>query len=204
MDIAIFGNGQVGQALAQALRRAGRSLVFGLRNPGADAPDELSLADAAAGAGICILAVPFGAVADVIRAAQGFAGKVVIDATNPLAFGADGLGLTLGFNTSGGEAIQRLAPEAKVFKTFNQTGFENIADVGPYVARPVMFVAGDDAAAKPAVLRLVADAGFEAVDAGDLVRSRLLEPLAMLWIELARKRGQGPDFSFSLQRKGPS
>jgi hypothetical protein len=64
-----------------------------------------------------------------------------------------------------------------------------------------MFVAGDDDAGKLAVLRLVSDAGFEAADAGPLRAARLLEPLAMLWIELARKRGLGSDFSFALQRK---
>ncbi|MBV9748685.1 MAG: hypothetical protein JO157_07715, partial [Acetobacteraceae bacterium] len=90
---------------------------------------------------------------------------------------------------------------AKVFKTFNQTGFETMADTRPYAARPVMFVAGDDEAAKPMVLGLVADAGFEAVDAGGLRAARLIEPLAMLWIELARKRGFGSDFAFTLQRK---
>jgi predicted dinucleotide-binding enzyme len=65
-----------------------------------------------------------------------------------------------------------------------------------------MFVAGDDAAAKPTVLQLVTDAGFEAIDLGNLQTARLLEPFAMLWIELARKRGMGSDFIFTLQRAG--
>ncbi len=50
-------------------------------------------------------------------------------------------------------------------------------------------------------MTLVSDAGFEAVDVGGLRAARLLELLAMLWIELARKRGMGSDFAFSLQRK---
>jgi predicted dinucleotide-binding enzyme len=64
-----------------------------------------------------------------------------------------------------------------------------------------MFVAGDHAPGKPIVTRLVEDAGFEAIDAGGLRAARLLEPLAMLWIELARKRGLGSGFTFALQRK---
>jgi predicted dinucleotide-binding enzyme len=64
-----------------------------------------------------------------------------------------------------------------------------------------MFVAGDSDVAKSVVLGLVTAAGFEAIDAGALHAARLLEPLAMLWIELARKRGLGPDFAFTLQRK---
>jgi hypothetical protein len=48
-----------------------------------------------------------------------------------------------------------------------------------------MFVAGDDDAQKPAVLGLVGDLGFEAVDAGPLRVARLLEPYGMLWIDQA-------------------
>jgi predicted dinucleotide-binding enzyme len=201
MQIAIIGSGNVGTALAQALGRAGHTVVFGTRAPEPGKPDQTGIAEAVGGADATILAVPFGAVANVIAAANGFAGKVLIDATNPLGMVEGGLGLTMGFDTSGAERIAALAPAALVFKTFNQTGFENMADAPGYAARPVMFVAGDDAAAKPTVLSLVADAGFEAIDAGGLRAARLLEPFAMLWIELARKRGFGSDFSFILQRK---
>ena len=46
------------------------------------------------------------------------------------------------------------------------------------------------------------DIGFDPLDVGTLRQARLLEPLAMLWIELARKRGRGPNFAFSLQQRG--
>ena len=201
MNVAIVGPRHVGTALGGALRRAGHEVTFGVRAPMAGRPDRASVGEAASRADATILAVPFAAAADVIEAAGGFAGKILIDATNPLGIDADGLGLTIGFATSGAEQIAALAPRAKVFKTFNQTGFENMADARGYAARPVMFVAGDDAAGKATVLALVADSGFDAVDAGGLRAARLLEPLAMLWIELARKRGLGADFVFSLQRK---
>ncbi len=67
---------------------------------------------------------------------------------------------------------------------------------------PVMFVAGDDAAKKPTVLKLVGDLGFEAVDAGPLTNARLLEPPAMLWIDQALVRGHGPNFAFALLKRG--
>jgi predicted dinucleotide-binding enzyme len=44
----------------------------------------------------------------------------------------------------------------------------------------------------------VRDVGLSAVDAGPLSAARLLEPLAMLWIELAMQRGHGREFPFSL------
>lgn len=199
MQIAIMGKGQVGSALRHALTRAGHQVTFGSRKP--EGSDDRSFAEAAAMADVIILAVPFAAVADVVEAAGSLRGKVVIDATNPLGMRDDGLGLTSGFSTSGAEQIAAQAPDARVFKAFNQTGFENLVDAPAYANRPVMFVAGDDAAGKPLVMTLVADAGFEPVDLGGLTQARLLEPLAMLWIELARKRGLGPDFSFTLQRK---
>ena len=204
MNIAIIGSGNVGGALAQALRRAGHHVTFGVRAPEPGRADEAVIADAVAGATATILAVPFGAVADVVTAAGGFVDRVVIDATNPLGMGEEGLGLTMGFETSGAERIAALAPQARVFKAFNQTGFENMADARPYAAKPVMFVAGDDPAGKPLVLQLVSDAGFETIDAGSLRVARLLEPFAMLWIELATKRDLGTAFAFTLERKPPT
>ncbi len=201
MRIAIIGTGNVGDALARALRRADHTIVFGTRSPDPSDANQATIAEATADAEATILAVPFEAIGDVIAAAGGFAGKVLVDATNPLGMGSRGLGLTMGFSTSGAETIAAMAPDAKLFKAFNQTGFENMADATAYMTRPVMFVAGDDAAAKPLVMGLATDAGFEAVDAGDLAESRLLEAYAMLWIELARKRGLGADFTFALQRK---
>lgn len=196
MQVAIIGGGQVGGALGASLGRAGHSVSFAGRSLGPD-----SIAKAASTADAVILAMPYPAAAEVIAAGGGFAGKVVIDATNPLRMGEGGLGLAVGFDSSGAEQIAALAPQARVFKAFNQTGFENMADAGAYPARPVMFVAGDDAAGKAVVLQLVADAGFEAIDAGPLRQARLLEPLAMLWIDLALKRGQGRNFALTVQRK---
>jgi hypothetical protein len=64
-----------------------------------------------------------------------------------------------------------------------------------------MFVAGDDAANKPKVVALVAALGFDVIDAGPLRNARLLEAHAMLWIELALKRGQGRDWAFAVVRR---
>jgi predicted dinucleotide-binding enzyme len=89
-----------------------------------------------------------------------------------------------------------------VFKAFNTTGFNITADPVLNGIRTVMFVCGDDEAAKPMVLRLAADLGFDAVDAGKLVIARLLEPWAMLWIHLAFSGSVGRDFGFALLRRG--
>ena len=63
-----------------------------------------------------------------------------------------------------------------------------------------MFVAGDDAVNKSSVIELV-PLGFEVLDAGPLRNARPLEAHAMLWIDLALKRGLGRDIAFSLLRR---
>lgn len=65
-----------------------------------------------------------------------------------------------------------------------------------------MLVAGDDAAARATVAGLVADLGFEPLDAGDLRRARLLEPLAMVWTNQALIRGKGRDWAFAALPRG--
>ncbi len=64
-----------------------------------------------------------------------------------------------------------------------------------------MFVAGDNETKKPTVIGLVAALGFDVVDVGPLQNARLLEAHAMLWIELAIKRGLDRDFAFAIVRQ---
>jgi len=205
MRIAIIGAGNVGGALGQGWAKRGHEVRYGVPNP-ADAKyrdlPTASPADAAANADAIVLATPWPATEAAVKGLGDLSGRVVIDCTNPLGMGPDGLGLILGHSISGGEMVAQWAPGAAVFKAFNTTGFNNMADLGGYAIAPVMFVAGDDAAKKPAVIGLVWDLGFEAVDAGPLRNARLLEPFGMLWIDQSLNRGMGRDFAFAVVRKG--
>jgi predicted dinucleotide-binding enzyme len=60
---------------------------------------------------------------------------------------------------------------------------------------------GGDAERKPAVLGLVRDLGFDAVDAGPLRIARLLEPYAMLWIHMAMNQRAPMDNAFAFMRR---
>ena len=209
MRLAIIGAGNVGRALGLAWTRAGHQVGWGVPDPASSKYADLGRdrlaapAAAAAGAEVVVLATPWPATEAAVKSLGNLAGKTVIDCTNPLAMGPDGLGLALGHSLSGGEMVAGWAAGAAVFKTLNQTGAENMAQARAFAVRPVMFVAGDDAAKKPLVLQLVADLGFEAVDAGGLRIARLLEPYAMLWIDQALQRGAGRDFAFTrLRRSG--
>jgi predicted dinucleotide-binding enzyme len=207
MQLGIIGAGNVGNALASGWIRAGHSITFGVRNRGAPqggpaGATYASVADAASGAAVLILATPWQAVPDALSAASDLSGKTLIDCTNPLRMGANGFELDVGYDSSGGERVAALAPGASVFKTLNQTGFANMERAHDFSPLPaVMYVAGDDASRKPQVLSLVSDLGFRAVDAGPLRIARLLEPMAMLWIHMAVNRGEPLSHAFALTQR---
>src|SRR5436190_6866114 len=208
MRIAIIGAGSVGGTLGQAWLKHGEDVVWGLRNAAdpkyAALPKERvkPLAEAVEGAEIVAIATPWSATEAAVKSLGSLAGKIVIDCTNPLGMGPDGLQLVLGFATSAGEQVASWAPGAFVFKSLNTTGASNMGNTADYPVKPLMLVAGDNAAKKPVVLELVGKLGFEPVDAGPLKNARLLEPFAMVWIDQARKRGRGRDFAFALVRRG--
>jgi predicted dinucleotide-binding enzyme len=203
MRIGIIGAGNVGRALGRAWLAGGHDIRWGVPQPGDPKYADLGgarlgpPAAAAQAAEAIVLATPWEATEAAVRSLGDLAGKVLIDCTNPLAQGAEGLTLALGHAVSGGERVAEWATGAAVFKTLNQTGAENMARAREFTERPVMFVAGDDDRRKPIVLGLVAELGFEAVDAGPLGIARLLEPLAMLWIDQALMRGAGTAFAFA-------
>lgn len=207
MRIGIIGAGNVGRALGRAWLEGGHDIRWGVPQPGdrkyADLGGERlgPPAAAAQAAEVIVLATPWPATETAVRSLGDIAGKVLIDCTNPLAQGAEGLTLALGHTVSGGERVAGWAAGAAVFKTLNQTGAENMARARQFTERPVMFVAGDDARSKPLVLGLVAELGFDAVDAGPLRIARLLEPMAMLWIDQALMRGAGTAFAFARVRR---
>jgi 8-hydroxy-5-deazaflavin:NADPH oxidoreductase len=213
MRLAIIGAGNVGGTLGTAwAQKAGHEIFFGVRNPTSDQTQALvrrldgraqagTPAQAAAFAEFIVLTTPWNAAETAIRSMGDLSGKIILDATNPLAAGPDGLSLEIGHSISAGEKVQGWAQGASVFKTLNTTGFGNMANPVFRGVKSVMFVAGDDATNKPRVIELVAALGFEVVDAGPLRNARLLEAHAMLWIELAIKRGLGRDFAFAIVRR---
>src|SRR5262245_32957422 len=179
MRIGILGAGNVGGALGRAWARKGHEVFYGVKQPGETKVRELvqatgptaragTVAEAAAFAEVVVLATPWPATRAAVQAAGDLTGKVVIDCTNPLK--PDLSGLEIGHTTSAAETVAGWAPGAKVFKAFNTVGANIMAD--PVIAgtRTVMFVCGDDEAARPAVLRLAEDVGFDAVDAGPLAQ----------------------------------
>jgi NADPH-dependent F420 reductase len=196
MDIAIIGTGSVGTGLAAAFVGAGHRVYLAGRTPGqaeaaatpAGAVAAASPAAAAALADVIVLAVPFGAAEEVSAAiAPVTNGKIVVDVTNPAK--ADGSGLLFFGTGSGAEQIAAWLPQTRVVKAFNTVFAGNLANPAPDGIALDGFVAGDDAAARAAVLELAGAIGLHPVDAGPLSAARLLEPLAWLNISLNMQPG---------------
>jgi hypothetical protein len=207
MRIGIIGAGNVGSALGRAWLGGGEDVIFGVPNPAdpkyRSLPEERlrTAPEAARNAEVIVLATPWPATKAAVKSLGDLSGKIVIDCTNPLGMGPDGLELVLGHTTSGGEQVASWAAGAAVFKTLNQIGADNMDKTALFPIRPVMFVAGDDPSKKPVAMSLVAKLGFEPVDAGPLRIARLLEAYGMLWIDQALNRGRGQNFAFAISNR---
>jgi predicted dinucleotide-binding enzyme len=206
--IGILGAGNVGTALAHALVSKGESVLLGVPSP-----DKYRDSVAAIGPGarigtteavveasdLVILATPYPAALGIAQSRPDWGNRILVDATNPLAAGL--AGLSVGTTRSGAEEIARVARGARVVKAFNTTGAENMADSHYAGGTVFMPVCGDDPEARSRVTALATLIGFDAVDLGDLMAARYLEPFAMTWIHMAIRLGHGRNFAFARLRR---
>jgi len=193
--VAILGNGVVGVALGKGFSELGYRVVFGTRDVNGEKTKEAlkavsgasaaSYADAAKVGDIAVLALPWSGLLQALEhvGADNLAGKLVIDATNPLDFSTGVPKLAIGHTDSAGEQVQRLLPKSRVVKAFNIITASHMVHPQLPDGVPDMIIAGNDAAAKVEVSALLKAFGWRAaIDLGDITASRLLEPLAMVWI----------------------
>jgi predicted dinucleotide-binding enzyme len=200
MKVGILGSGEVAKALAKGFVGTGHSVMLGSRNPKHEALLEWArtagtsvstgtFADTAKFGELLILATLGSAREAVVKlaGASNFDHKVVIDATNPLAFEPNAPPrLFVGHTSSAGELLQAELPKAKVVKAFNIVGnslmFQPKLPGGP----PDMFIAGNDSSAKATVAKIMESFGWPVpVDIGGIEGSRELESLCLLWVKSA-------------------
>jgi predicted dinucleotide-binding enzyme len=195
MKIGVLGTGDVGRVLGAGFATLGHEVKIGSRNPqkpevrewlkkvGAKASAG-TFADAAAFGDIAILAIAWTGTENAIRLAgpEHFAGKAVIDVTNPLDFSTGAPRLAVGYTDSAGESVQRWLPQSKVVKAFNHVGNAHMVNPKFPDGPPTMLICGNDAGAKKMVTGLLEAFQWTVVDIGGIEGSRLLEPLALLWI----------------------
>jgi predicted dinucleotide-binding enzyme len=194
MKVGVLGSGDVGRVLAAGFIGLGHEVTIGSREP-AKLQDWVTAAGAHASAGTFEEAAKFGdlivlatlgvATCEAIRIAgvQHFSGKVVIDATNPLEFTA-GMPprLSVGFDDSLGEQVQRMIRDGRVVKAFNTVG--NALMVNPQIpgGPPDMFICGNDDEAKQLVGQICKHFGWGVIDIGGIDGARYLEPMCLVWV----------------------
>jgi hypothetical protein len=204
MKVGILGTGDVGRALGRGFVTLGHEVRLGARTAGHEKAMEWvgeaghnasqgPFAEAADFGEIVVFATLGVANPDVVRAIgpDSVAGKAVIDATNPLDF-SKGFppDLAIKGDDSGGETLQRLIPGARVVKAFNTVPnglmFRPELPGGP----PDMFIAGNDAAAKATVTKILNDFGWpRVIDFGGIEASRWLEAMCIAWVRACSASG---------------
>jgi predicted dinucleotide-binding enzyme len=185
MKIGVIGAGRIGGNAARLLAAAGHEVLLSFsRDPGrlreqADAIGERARAgtvrEAAEFGEVVLLSVPWRRIPDALRQAGSLEGKIVIDTTNQ--YGADGLE-RLPDGQTAAQLNQQRMPGARLVKSLNTltSGFQaSEAGREPEERRVVLFLCGDDDAAKATVGDLIRDAGFAPVDIGGLADAAPME-----------------------------
>ncbi|QDW37865.1 NADPH-dependent F420 reductase [Bradyrhizobium sp. KBS0727] len=183
MTYAIIGSGAIGTALATQFARNNIDvLVANSRGPAslADLVGRLgnnikaASVQEAVKADIVILAVPFGSVPETVRDAAAWNGRIIVDATNAIdfpAFTPKDLGGRLST-----EVVADAVAGARVVKAFNTLPAAVLAgDPAKDGGHRVVFVSGNDVAAKADVATLIKKLGFAAIDLGKLAEGRLAQ-----------------------------
>lgn len=208
MKIGIIGAGDVGGTLGMRWRQKGHEIMFGIRNRQSRNVQKLieldknlqfgEIRETVAFGDVIVFAVPWTSVEETILIAGNLTDKILIDPTNPLTPDLKGLALE---NTSAAETMSNLAKSTKVVKAFNMIGAKTLNNLIYDSQRADLFICGDDSHAKQIVRELAIDIGFDVIDVGPLLNARLLESLALLWIELAFRQKLGPNIAFKLLRR---
>jgi predicted dinucleotide-binding enzyme len=165
--------------MARTTLRAGRSvLLANSRGPESLTSVVSSLGegvsaatvDEAAAAGIVVIAVPWDRVSAAVQRLE-WKSQIVIDATNDWA--ADDLQ-----GRTSSELVAYLVAGARVVKAANTLGAEVLGSDPPEGGgQRVIFISGDDADAKAEVVALFQDAGFAAIDLGDLATGGAMQQI---------------------------
>lgn len=176
MKVTIFGDGNMGSAIAGVLAAGGASVDhITTENAGAPVTGD-----------VVVLAVYHPAVAGIVAAyGDQLAGKVVVDITNPLNFETFD-SLVVPADSSAAAELAAALPSSTVLKAFNTTFACTLASGTVGANRTTVLVAGDDAEAKADLIGAITAGGqVDAVDAGSLARARELEAMGFLQILLA-------------------
>jgi len=210
MRIGIIGSGDVARTLAVGFLGKGHDVVIGARDPKKNLADTKpgqfgqpsfadwakanakikvqTMADAARHGEVLVLAVHGANVEEAVKAAgpDNLAGKLVLDTTNPLDFGANGAHLPKNIKDSCMQTAQRTAPKANFVKAWNCTpGGSMVNPKQP--GGGDQLICGNDAKAKEQAAKILKDFGWGVADVGDATMAPYIEGAALAVINWAAK-----------------
>ena len=192
MNIGIIGSGALGSNVARAFAAKGISATIAnksgpasLGKLTAELGSDITAGtiEQAASADIVVVAVPWEALETLVKDLPAWNNRIVIDATTPVLFlapdspdrhdpnnplAAYGIkAIDLG-DRHASAIFTKLVPGARVVKAFNHVDANVIPQPEVAGGQRTMFYAGDDAAAKADVRKLLETVGYFAVDLGTL------------------------------------
>jgi predicted dinucleotide-binding enzyme len=183
MKIGIIGAGGIGQAFAGQVAKAGyQVIVSNSRGPEslAGVVSELGprakagTRQEAAQADVVVLAVQWSQLRAALSDLPAWSGRILIDATNPVV--QPGFRLADLNGSTSSEIVASLAPGARVVKAANTLPVALLAaDPKQVGGRRVLFMSGDDAAAKAEVSAILEKVGFAPIDLGGLTSGGKLQ-----------------------------
>ncbi|NUN11493.1 NAD(P)-binding domain-containing protein [Candidatus Micrarchaeota archaeon] len=193
MKIGIIGSGTVGKALAEGFLKNSHEVMIGTRDASKlsewlvkNKAKTGSNAEAAKFGELIVLCVNWHGLNNALELSgkENFAGKIVIDVTNPLVFEKQGEApkLALGYPESAGARIQKMLPDSKVVKCFNIVTAKYMCNPRLQEGTADMLVCGNDAESKETVSKIASEWGWPIHDLGGIENAYLMESIAMAWI----------------------
>ncbi len=216
MKIGVLGTGMVGATIGTKLILLGHEVTMGSRTASNEkAVEWAAQAGKSAAVGTFADAAGFGelifnctlgtASPDIVKAAGAdkFAGKIVIDVSNPLDF-SKGFPPSITFHgeDSTAEQLQQALPGAHVVKALNTINCNVMVEPARFGHDDHdAFICGNDAGAKAKVTEILKGwFGWQSViDLGDLSAARGLEAYVLFWVRLMGAVGS-PDFNIKVVR----
>lgn len=183
MTVGILGAGNIGQAIAKQMLRAGQDVTIANSRGPESLTGTVELLGKGASAGtmeeaasrdVVAVAIPWDHIPEALEGLPAWNDRIVIDANNAVVlpdFKAADLG-----GRSSSEVFAELVPGARVVKTANillaaRLGEDPVLTEG----RRVLFISGDDQEARDTVSTLFTTAGFRMIDLGELSRGQLYQ-----------------------------
>ncbi|MBA3664072.1 MAG: NAD(P)-binding domain-containing protein [Bacteroidetes bacterium] len=212
--VGIIGSGAVGKALAKGFLKYGYDTTIASRTPDKYAAliTEVggniktgSFSEVAKHADIIVLAVKGGVAESALDLCgiDHLNGKIIIDATNPIADAAPQNGVLQYFTSLSNslmEQLQKKAPKAHFVKAFCSVGSAFMVDPDFNGVKPSMFICGNNEDARKEVTNILLKFGWEVEDMGLAEAARAIEPLAMLWCIPGMRDGKW-NHAFKLLKK---